>query len=164
MKAKIFEMKTKILATILLIIFFVFVGQPAVMGVSLQIDSVDVIPYQPLETDIITFNISGWAATSPSQVEYDLFSQNGTSLQLDLYIERGVLYTPSNWTYSKQISPLPSDVYNLQVRAFDFIDGTLQDTYNVDFTVVPEPSTLTIFVFALSFFRNFHRRKTKGLQ
>jgi hypothetical protein len=157
MKLKISEMKTKMGATILLIILFVFLGQPSAMGVSLQIDSVDVIPNQPLDTDIITFNISGWAATSPSGVESDLFSQNGTSLQLDLYIERGIQYSLSNWTYSKQISPLPSDVYNLQVRAFDFIDGTLQDTYNVDFTVVPEPATFVLFLVGAGIIRNRNR-------
>jgi hypothetical protein len=107
-------------------------------------DNVDVIPYQPLETDIITFDISGLAATSPSWIEYDIFSQNETLLQLDLYIDRGLHYTLSNWTYSKQISPLPPEVYNLQVRAFDNYDGTLQDTYNVDFTVVPEPATILL--------------------
>lgn len=109
------------------------------------IDSVNIIPEQPFETDIITFNIAGKASTAPSWVEYDLFSQNETLLQLDLYIELGVLYTPSNWTYSKQISPLHPEVYSLQVRAFDNYDGTLQDIYNVDFTVVPEPASIVLF-------------------
>ncbi len=137
-------MRMKIGTAILLVLLFVFVCQSKALGVSVGIDSVNIIPNQPIETDIITFDISGWAATSPSWVEYDLFSQNGTSLQLDLYIDRGVHYSFSNWTYSKQISPLLPEIYNLQVRAFDYYDSTLQDTYNVDFTVVPEPSTIVL--------------------
>ncbi len=164
MRKIIFEIRTKTWSTALFIVLLVFIYQPIAIGVTIQIDNVDIIPNQPLETDIITFNISGWAATSPSWVEHDLFSQNGTSLQLDLYIEMGAQYSLSNWTYSKQISPLPAEVYSLEVRAFDNYDSTLQDIYNVDFTVVPEPSMLTIFVLALPFFRNFPRRKTKGLR
>ena len=56
---------------------------------SVWIDSVDVIPEQPLETDIITFDISGRASSSPSEVEYDQFTQSGTLLQLDLYVDMG---------------------------------------------------------------------------
>jgi hypothetical protein len=156
-------MRTKTEATILFVVLFVFVCQPTTMGI-VGITSVDVIPNQPLETDIITFNISGGASSMPSWVEYDQFSQNGTSLRLDLYIDRGFFQMVSNWTYSRQISPLPPDVYNLQVRAFDYQFGTLDDTYNVDFAVVPEPGTLAIFAFALPIFRYRLRRKTKGLQ
>jgi hypothetical protein len=175
MKTKIFEMRTKTRTTILLVILFILVCQPAAMGMwvginsvdvipnqpkALEIDNVDVIPNQLSETDVITFNISGWATARPSWVGYDQFSQIGTSLQLDLYISVGILPATSNWTYSRQISPLSPEVYSLQVRAFDNYYGTLWDTYNVSFTVVPEPGTLVIFAFALPFFRDFVKKGT----
>lgn len=111
---------------------------------AIWIDSVDVIPEQPLEIDIITFNIFGTASGSPSQVAYDEFSQDGTSLQLDLYVDVGIFPAFSNWTYPKQVGTLNAAAYSLEVRAFDNYYGTLQDTYTVDFTVVPEPATIVL--------------------
>ncbi len=109
--------------------------------------SVSVVPTQPLDTESITFNISGWASRMPSWVDYDLFSQNGTSLQLDLYVNQDISTYASNWDYSKQIQPLVPGIYSLEVRAFDHWTGspwygTVQDTYTVDFTVTPEPATI----------------------
>lgn len=131
-------MKWRVLTAVLAVLFIAsFQAHAAVVWIS----SVDVIPDQPLETDIITFNISGWAATNSSGVEYDLFSQDGTSLQLDLYVNMGYEAADTIWGYSKDISPLPADTYTLQVRAFDSYYGTLEDTSIVDFTVVPEPAT-----------------------
>ena len=133
---------------------FVFACQTSA-GVA--IDSVDVVPSQPLDTDSITFDIFGWATRSGSWIDHEQFSQNGTSLQLDLYIDTGEGMDISNWTYSKLIQPLPPATYSLEVRAFDYWYGTLDDTHTVDFTVTPEPGTLTIFGFALPFFRAFLR-------
>ena len=132
-------MRNKIvIGAIALLMSMVFHG----IAMAIWIDRVDVVPEQPLENDVITFNIFGRASGMPSQVEYSQLLQNETSLQLDLYVNVGVFQAFSNWTYSKQISPLPPEVYNLQVRAFDNYYGTLQDTYTIDFTVVPEPATL----------------------
>ena len=108
-------------------------------AVALWINSVDVIPEPVLENDIITFDIAGRASAGPSWVEYDQFTQNGTSLQLDLYVDTGFFGVISDWTYSKQIQPLPAGIYNLEVRAFGYESGMLWETYSVDFTVVPEP-------------------------
>ena len=109
------------------------------------LNNVDVIPVQPLVTDIITFDISGQASCGGSYVEYDQFTKNGTSLQLDLYVNMGINFIVSDWDHSKQIQPLAANDYTLEVRAFDYQLGTLQDTYNVDFTVTPEPTTFVLF-------------------
>lgn len=119
----------------------------SVTATTVGIVTVDMFPQEPLETDIITFDIFGQASSKPSQVTYDEFTQNGTSLQLDLYIEMGMLPAVSDWTYSKDISPLSAESYTLEVRAFDNYSGILQDTYNLDFTVVPEPATILILGF-----------------
>jgi hypothetical protein len=117
------------------------------------IGGVDILPIPPTNVDVITLNIFGSAATSSSHVEYDFFSQNGVSLQLDLYVKAGMLETPSNWTYSKQLQPLLPATYTLELKAFDYWTGTLQDTYATEFVVTPEPTTLAIFGFALPFIR-----------
>ncbi|MHC4097543.1 MAG: PEP-CTERM sorting domain-containing protein [Planctomycetota bacterium] len=127
---------------------------------AIWIDSVDVIPEQPLEIDIITFDIFGTAGFSPSEVEHDEFYQNGTSLRLDLYFNRTVLPAFSDWTHSKVIQPLPPETYTLQIRTFDNDNGTLWDTYTVDLSVVPEPATLVLLCFGASFARQIKRKKS----
>ena len=128
---------------------------------AIWIDSVHVIPEQPFEIDIITFDIVGGASSRPSQVAYDEFTQNGTSLQFDLYIEMGMLPQISDWTYSKDISPLSAESYTLEVRAFDYRSGTLEDTYTFDFTVVPEPVTILLLAMGIVWSRAKHRNKTR---
>ena len=130
---------------------------------SVWIDSVDVIPEQPLEIDIITFDIAGRASRGDGHMEYDQFTQDGTSLQLDLYVDMGILFVISDWTHSKDISPLSAETYTLEVRAFDYQLGTLQDTYTVDFTVVPEPATFVLFGLGLLIVRPLSRRKGQDL-
>ena len=134
-------MRNKIIVgAIAFLMLMVFHG----VAMAIWIDSVDVVPAQPLEIDVITFNIFGRASGMPSQVEYSQFSQNETSLQLDLYVNVGVFQAFSNWTYSKEIQPLSPATYSLEVRAFDNYYDTLEDTYNGGFTVVPEPATVLL--------------------
>ncbi len=120
-------MKRKIVKIITLTIIMCFSTSAAI---AIGIDSVDVIPEQPLEIDIITFNIFGTASGRPSQVAYDQFAQDGTSLQLDLYVDVGMMPAFSDWTYSKQVGTLNAGAYSLEVSAFDNYSGTLQDTYH----------------------------------
>lgn len=150
-------MKREIVKVIVLTIMMCFSTSA---GTTVWIDSVDVIPGQPLETDIITFDIAGRASSSPSEVEYDQFTQNGTSLQLDLYVDMGITTMISDWTYSKNISPLSAGTYTLEVRGFDYLLGTLQSTYPaVEFTVVPEPTTIALLGLGLLIVRPLSRRK-----
>ncbi len=148
-------MKIKIF--IIFAVLLIFVCQAS--ATSVWISNVDVIPSQPFDTDLVTFSVSGMAANWSSNVEYEQFLQDGTSLQLDLYVNMGIVPTISSWTHSTEIQPLVPATYNLEVRALDYRFGTLQDTRTIDFTVVPEPGTLAILGFGLPFFRAFLRRK-----
>ena len=149
------RMNTKILRVF--VVLLICAGQ--VSANSLDILSVNVIPSQPSNTDLITFSISGWAGNGGSYVDHDVFFQNGTALQLDLYVWQGITDDESNWDYSKQIQPLVQGTYNLEVRALGYFSGTVEDTYTVDFTVVPEPCTFGIFGFGLPLLRFFLKRK-----
>jgi len=128
---------------------------------AISIDDVNVIPIQPLQTDIITFDIFGIAG-SPSWVEYDQFSQDGISLLLDLHFDMGMLPVVSDWSYSRQIGALAPATYTLTVRAFapDKIpwNGALQDTYTTEFTVTPEPASVFLLGLGVLVIR---RKKTQ---
>jgi hypothetical protein len=150
-------MKTK---TFILIAVLLLAGANYCNGVN--IIDVNVIPQQPSTADAITFYISGVASQRPSWVDpnYDQFTQDGTSLELDLHVHVGYFTETSYWTYSKEIGTLPAETYQLTVRAFDS-RYPLDDPYiyTKEFTVTPEPSTLIFFGLALPVFRIFMRRK-----
>ena len=149
-------MKKRIGIPIFLAVLFIFACQTSAQ--SIWIMDVNVIPEQPLLTDTITINLSGWASNTPSWVEYDQFSQNGTSLQLDLHIDMGNWDTLSQWSYAKQIGSLVPGTYSLTVQAFVpiwFPNGPLQDTYTTEFTVTPEPTTLVLLAIGLPIIRGF---------
>jgi len=137
-------MKRKIVIVLTLTIIIYF--STSAVATTAWIVTVDMSPQEPLETDIITFDIAGQASSWPSEVGYDEFTQNGMSLQLDLYVDMGSLTMISDWTYEKQIGTLSAGTYSLEVRAFDNYDNTLQYTYPdpVYFTVVPEPTTVVL--------------------
>jgi hypothetical protein len=133
----------------------------AIGGAIVGINSVDIVPIQPTETDAISFDIYGWASQYPSWVDHNDFSQNGSSLQLDLYINTGDYYAFSEWSYSKPISSLPANTYTLEVNSFDYDDGSLDDTYIVEFTVVPEPMSLVFLGVGAYILRFVSKRNDK---
>ncbi|MDD5134600.1 MAG: PEP-CTERM sorting domain-containing protein [Phycisphaerae bacterium] len=146
------------LGKIVLVVMFSFTYQAAATYVGIL--DVNVIPSQPSNIDSIIFNISGGAARGGGHVEYDQFAQNGTSIQLNLYVDMGWTDTPSYWSYSKQIQPLSAETYTLAVNAFYLdIPDVIEDTHIVDFTVIPEPATVAILAIGLPVFRVLSRRK-----
>ncbi len=146
----------------ILMIFAILLVFACQASATIGILSVDVVPSQPLDTDLITFNIFGGAAQGDSRVDYDVFSQNGTSLQLDLYVDMGIGDMVDYWDFSKEIQPLAPGTYDLEVRAFWYGPNTLEYTYTVDFTVVPvpEPCTIILLGFGLPLLRTFSKRKS----
>jgi hypothetical protein len=158
-RLKMRKMKTTLLA--IPAVLFMFACQVSANWIGNN--SVNVVPSQPTNTDLITFNISGWAVGATSWADHDVFSQTGTSLQLDLYIDAGMGGVGSYWGSSKQIQPLISGTYNLEVRAFDWQFGspeygTVQDTYNSSFTVTPEPASAFLLLLGAGLF-GLNRKK-----
>ena len=128
---------------------------------SVSIIDVNIIPEEPSSDEIITISVLGWAANSGSSVEYGEFSMVDTSLQLDLHIEMGILLMPSIWSYAEEISPLPAETYSLTVRGFEYYSGTLEDTYVMDFTVVPEPATIWLLAAGMLAVRATKRNESR---
>lgn len=137
--------KTVKMKIVIIIAAMVLVSSASGSPMRIYINDVDITPQVPTMLDIINIDILGGAAHAGSQVEYREFSQNGTSLQLDLFVLVGPLTIPSSWSHLEQVGPFDAESYSLTVRALEYQDGTLKDTYTVDFTVVPEPATFVLF-------------------
>ena len=135
-------MKTKFIT---IIASMALVSSVSGSPIIIHIEDVDITPQVPTILDIINIDVLGGASGSGSQVEYSEFSQNGTSLQLDLFVDVGELTIPSTWSYLEQVGPFDAESYILTVRAIEYQDLTLKDTYTIDFVVIPEPSSFFLF-------------------
>lgn len=113
-------------------------------GLEVIIDSVNVQPELPGISDIVNIEIDGTANYYPSWVDHYDYSQDLTSLDLDLYVDAGYFTAFSNWSYSQQIGTLAPGDYVLTVRAFSHDEGILRDTSVTEFTVVPEPAAILL--------------------
>ena len=110
----------------------------------ISIADVNIEPEEPLLYDIITISASGQTASMGNEVDHTEFSIVDMYLQLDLFFDLGELHIVGPWSYSEDIAPLDAGTYTLTVRAFDWPNGGLEDTYITSFTVVPEPATLVL--------------------
>ena len=145
---------------IIIIAAMVLANSASGSPIQIHIENVEITPPEPTILDIINIDVLGSASGSGSQVEYSEFSQDGTSLQLDLFVDVGDLTVPSTWTHLEQLGPFDAESYSLTVRACEYHDGTYKDTYPaVEFTVVPEPTTIALLGLGLLIVRPLSRRK-----
>ncbi|MHC4060389.1 MAG: PEP-CTERM sorting domain-containing protein [Planctomycetota bacterium] len=133
-------MKAKILIIGVMVLASSVSGSP----IGIHIEDVEITPQVPTILDTININVLGSASGATSLVEYSEFSQDGTSLQLDLFVDVGIIAIPSTWSHLEELGPFAAESYSLSVRAFEYQDGTLKDTYTKDFVVIPEPATLLL--------------------
>jgi hypothetical protein len=154
------KIERKAAALYVFFVFVVFVCPWNALGDALVgIESVYIAPSFPTETDSITFDISGWASKTDSWVEYDEYFEDGSLLQLDLYVNTDPFTSSSEWTYSRPILTLPANTYTLELNAYDYQANLLRDTYLFEFTVIPEPTSLFLFGTGLYIIRIVSKRK-----
>ncbi|MHC4466022.1 MAG: PEP-CTERM sorting domain-containing protein [Planctomycetota bacterium] len=137
------RMCVPILPTLFIIIVtMVLANSASGSPIIIEIDDVDITPQEPTMLDLININVSGGASGGGSYVEHSEFSQSGTSLQLDLFVDVGDTTIPSTWSHLEQIGPFSAETYGLTVNVFEYQDGTFKDTYTQDIVITPEPSTI----------------------
>lgn len=120
------------------------------------ITDVSISPAVPTSLDPITILVSG-VQGYPSEIINTDFVVDGNSLSLDITLLLGITPVVTPWTHSEPIGTLTTGTYNLTVRLLDYY-GTPQNTYIIDFEVIPEPGTFAILVLALPIFRVFTKK------
>ena len=149
-------MKMRIFTTLLIALFCSIMTKIT----EASIGEVYITPEIPSTTDLITIFASGTEGSTVTIEDSD-FLQDGTSLELDIFIIVGHLTIISPWEHSEVIGSLPAGTYNLTVSTFDKYDPIYNDTFSTTFEVVPEPASL-LFLAAGSLgmcrFSKRHRR------
>lgn len=149
-----------------------------------RIESIDVQPFDPTLADPVTLSISGMIDTvTGAQIIRSPWRIENTDILLDLLLVEfavGAPPVPDPFTDQTEIGFLPAGSYNVTARVFrvigdpaldpfpelwefpdTFMDDEPYDTMTAQFTVVPEPSSACLAIFAavtLTFFSRKRRR------
>ena len=121
------------------------------------ITNVYIEPDVPSTLDDITIFVTGFEVEGPVSIYDNNFFINDTSLTLDLYINTGFFQVITPWDYSEPIGSLPAGSYDLNVN--EFLTGNLIQTYPLSFEVIPEPSSIIIFITAAICFMKYKRKR-----
>ena len=117
-----------------------------VWGMMAQATIVDVTiePEEPMETDIISIFVSGEDTCSVSVTDSFLIIE-GSSVELDIYLNVGMMPVVTPWIHTEEIGYLSSGIYELTVNSvYDDIFPD-PDNYVTTFEVIPEPATVLLF-------------------
>jgi len=131
-------MKTKIISFVIFCINFVFL-----MNISkADITEVYITPEVPNNYDNITIFVSGIQSAGPVEIINSEFLIDDTSLELDLFLDVGLLQVTTPWNYFEDIGNLPAGTYDLLVKTDQPAFSGLEDTYSITFEVIPEPTSI----------------------
>ncbi len=120
----------------------VFVAIVCVTDSTASITDVNIVPSPPTSLDVISIVTFGVESRGDVLIDGSNFDREGTSLQLDIFLNVGVFPMITPWSHSEDIGTLPVGIYDLTVRTFEVPDVT--DTYSMTFEVVPEPATVLL--------------------
>ena len=127
------------------------------------ITDVNIVPTIPAISDSISIMAYGVEGSGGVEINDTVFTIDGYSLQLDMYLNVGICQVATPWSYTEDIGILAAGSYELIVNRYlpSYFPPPIIHSYTTDFTVVPEPGTLAIFGFGLPLLRAFSRRKNK---
>ncbi len=123
-------------------LLFVLVAMSGVAGIgNASITDISIQPATPTFNDDISVLVSGVESSSMGIVDSSLTVDN-TSIELDIYLQEGMLPVVTPWTHSENIGMLAIGTYDLMVNTIYAPD--VSDTFTTSFEVVPEPATLLL--------------------
>lgn len=126
-------------------------------GAWAPIYNVDIAPVVPTLSDTISITASGDTGSSSWIVDSSQVLLSGNQVVLDIFMEESGIATPtvSPWNHMETIGPLGSGAYDLTVKTYQ--NAVLADTFQTDFAVVPEPSSVALFSIGGALL--YHRRR-----
>jgi len=148
----------RIMAAVMVCWIFVYMADLA----EGTITDVSITPQQPMLEDAITIVTFGVESYGGVEIIDSDFQMEGTSLELDIFINVGLLDELTPWSHSEIIGTLPANSYDLTVTLDAYYGSHTEiDTYSTSFTVVPEPATVLLLVMGTVWVRAKHRDKSR---
>jgi hypothetical protein len=147
MKAKLF------LTAVLLMGVFVLPTQAEITGVT-------IFPENPLETDLISFDIFGTQPTGSVTVTDTAYSISENEITMDLFLNVGFAQWATPWDYTYDVGLLSAGTYDLTVNTIIADHPSANDTFTTSFEVIPEPTTFLLVgtgLYGIRRIRSAHR-------
>jgi hypothetical protein len=110
-----------------------------------EITDVFIFPEEPIEIDPITIITSGVENYGGVRINSSSFLIDGSSLELDIFLDLGRLDVQTPWSYSEDIGALLMGTYDLTVNTIFESEPYRNDSYYTTFEVTPEPATILLF-------------------
>lgn len=126
-------------------------------GAWAPIYNVDITPAVPTLSDTILITASGDTGSSSWFVDSSRVLLSGNQMVLDIFMKESGIAVPtvSPWNHMETIGPLNSGAYDLSVKTYQ--NSVLADTFQTDFAVIPEPSSVAMF--SVGGVLLYHRRR-----
>ena len=127
-----------------------------------SITNVEILPETLTVNDSLNIVVSG-VAHSSIYVSDSLLTIDEASVELDIYLQEGMLPVVTQWSHTEDIGVLPAGTYNLIVNTSIDRTPAFNDTFTTSFTVVPEPASIFLFCSVLVILKRSNSLKGKGL-
>ena len=118
-----------------------------------EITDVFIFPEEPIEIEPITIITSGVENYGGVRINSSSFLIDGTSLELDIFLDLGRLDVLTPWSYSEDIGTLLMGSYDLMVNTINELEPEFNDSYYTTFEVTPEPASILLFGVGAMFLR-----------
>lgn len=114
-----------------------------------EITDVFIFPEEPIIYDEITINVFGEENYDVSITD-SILNIDETSIEIDIYIDGGILPWITPWSHTENIGMLFIGTYDVTVNTFVEFNSTFNDTFSTTFEVVPEPATILLLFFGFT--------------
>jgi hypothetical protein len=148
-------MKSKLLLTATVLLMGVFV-----LPTQAEITVVTIFPENPLETDLLSFDIFGEEATGSVMINDAVYSISENEITLDISLGVGFAFILTPWDYTYDVeSLLSAGNYDLTVNTIIANYPLTNDTFTTSFEVVPEPATVLLLGLGFYGIRRIKKQK-----
>ena len=143
-------------------LLFVLVAMSGVAGMGMaSITDVEILPETLTIYDSLNILVSGVENFSIN-ISDSLLTVDNTSIELDIYLQEGMLPVVTQWSHSEELGLLSIGIYDLTVNTINEMEPDFDDTYYTSFEVIPEPTTALLLGSAFIILRKVNSFGRKG--